>query len=111
MQLHLIERATQPPQHHHFALVVDGFERVYEIAQARRFLDDALYPEGEAPMFKLPDGAVQLYIRDPARNLVEGDWPDISPLDPSVKPHVADRSEIHSQSEAQLKATLFMDSE
>lgn len=111
MQLHLVQRATEAPQYHHFALVVDDFERVYGAAQTQGFLDDALAPEGEAPMFKLPDGAVQLYIRDPAGNLVEVDWPDFSTLKPSVRACVVDRSEIHPQSLAQLQATLFMDPE
>jgi len=28
------------------------------------------------PCTKLPDGSVQMYLRDPAGNLVEVDWPD-----------------------------------
>ena len=32
-------------------------------------------------VLKLSDGAVQMYIRDPAGNLVELDWPDVNNLD------------------------------
>jgi hypothetical protein len=32
----------------------------------------------------LPDGAVQLYVRDPVGNMVEVNWPDVSTLDRSV---------------------------
>ncbi len=35
-------------------------------------------------VYELPDGAAQLYLRDPAGNLVEANWPDASTLDRSV---------------------------
>ena len=35
-------------------------------------------------VYQLPDGAVQLYVRDPAGNLVEINWPDVTTLDRSV---------------------------
>jgi YD repeat-containing protein len=39
-------------------------------------------------VYQLPDGAVQLYVRDPAGNLVEINWPDVTTLDRSVVNHV-----------------------
>ena len=39
-------------------------------------------------MYELPDGSVQMYLRDPAGNLVELDWPDVTTLDRSVFPEI-----------------------
>jgi hypothetical protein len=36
----------------------------------------------------LPDGAVQMYLRDPAGNLVEVNWPDVTTLDREVIPEI-----------------------
>ena len=48
-----------------------------------------LFQSGEgsgyfSKVYQLPDGAVQLYVRDPAGNLVEINWPDVTTLDRSV---------------------------
>ncbi len=37
---------------------------------------------------ELPDGAVQMYLRDPAGNLVEVNWPDVTTLDREVIPEI-----------------------
>jgi hypothetical protein len=34
-------------------------------------------------VYELPDGATQLYIRDPAGNMVELNYPDVNDLDRS----------------------------
>jgi YD repeat-containing protein len=39
-------------------------------------------------VYELPDGTVQLSVRDPAGNLVEINWPDVTTLDRSVVAHV-----------------------
>ena len=40
-------------------------------------------PVRAGSVYGLPDGAVQLYLRDPAGNMVEVNWPDASTLDRS----------------------------
>ena len=35
-------------------------------------------------IYELPDGAVQMYLRDPAGNMVEVNCPDVTRLDRSV---------------------------
>lgn len=107
-QLHLFDRDTDAPTHHHFALTVDDFERVFEIARERGLFDHDGGTAAEPRAYELPDGAVQMYLRDPAGNLLEVDWPDVSTLDESVSEHVVDRSEQHQQSEAQANAALFV---
>ncbi len=108
-QLHIVERETEPPRYHHFGLTVDDFEAVFELARERGLFDEALAPEEGLPVFELPDGAVQMYLRDPAGNLVEVDWPAVERLDPATRAHVVDRSDQHPQTAAQSRATLFLD--
>lgn len=76
LQLHLFQRPAAAPPHHHFAVDVDDYEAAYREARRRGILDGG--PR------RLPDGAVQLYIRDPAGNRIELDWPDASTLDPEL---------------------------
>lgn len=81
-QLHLFEVPDTPGRtFQHVGLEVDDFEEVYRRVKAR----DA-FEKGNRfrYLWELPDGAVQLYFRDPSDNLVEIVWPDISTLDRSV---------------------------
>ena len=56
---------------------------------------------------ELPDGSVQMYVRDPAGNLVEIDWPDVSTLDHSVVTEIQKLSDTVEQSEEARRATLY----
>ena len=47
-----------------------------------------------SPLRTHPAGWVQLYLRDPAGNLVEIDWPDASTLSPDT---LADAQELGEQ--------------
>ena len=54
----------------------------------------------------MPDGAVQLYVRDPAGNMVEVNWPDVATLDKTVV-----TEEIHkvpAATDEAAKATLYL---
>lgn len=108
-QLHLVRRETDAPTYHHFALAVDDFEAVFDAAEERACFDDALAPDGGYPLYRLPDGTVQLYLRDPAGNLLEVDRPDTSALPARIDAHVTDRSDTHEQSPEQADAKLFLD--
>ncbi|MDQ6692339.1 MAG: VOC family protein [Candidatus Dormibacteraeota bacterium] len=77
MQLHLFQRTAEPPLAHHFALTVDDLEAAYRRAADLVILDR---PE----IRRLPDGSAQMYIRDPAGNLVELNAPDADGLDQAV---------------------------
>jgi catechol 2,3-dioxygenase-like lactoylglutathione lyase family enzyme len=72
LQLHLFERPDEPPSHAHFALTVDDVVSVYERARDLGILDRTF---GYA-IAELPGGEAQLYVRDPAGNLLELDHPD-----------------------------------
>lgn len=85
LQLHLFESEAEAPSGHHIGLEVDDFEAVYEKAREMR----AQIEEGYfSKVYQLPDGAVQLYLRDPSGNMVEVNWPDVSTLDRSVVPEI-----------------------
>jgi YD repeat-containing protein len=103
-QLHLFERPVDAPVYHHFGLDVDDFEALYRRAKERGLLDDTAWG------FKLrshPSGWVQLYLRDPAGNLVEVDWPDISTLDPEIVADVMPlEREVPQEGDAAV-ATLY----
>jgi catechol 2,3-dioxygenase-like lactoylglutathione lyase family enzyme len=77
MQLHLFQRPSEPPVAHHFALTVDDLQAAYERAAALVILDR---PE----VRRLPDGSAQMYLRDPAGNLVELNSANADELDTGV---------------------------
>lgn len=81
LQLHLFQSDDPAPATHHFGLDVDDFEAVYRKAHELGAVDGSDYFSN---VYELPDGAVQLYLRDPAGNLVEVNWPDVGTLDRSV---------------------------
>jgi len=51
-----------------------------------------------------PAGWVQIYLRDPADNLVEVDWPDANSLSADT---LADAKELGAQEGDAAAATLF----
>jgi lactoylglutathione lyase len=69
-QLHLFERTTAVPPLHHFAVAVDDFAEACRRAEAIGAFEGAPYGR-EA--YRLPDGSVQLFLRDPDGHLVEVD--------------------------------------
>ena len=103
-QLHLFERHAEPPRYHHLGLDVDDFEAVYRIAKERGLLDGETWHQ--AVRFH-PAGWVQMYLRDPAGNLIEVDWPDVSTLSPDVVAEIGRlEDERPQQGDARL-ATLY----
>lgn len=106
LQLHIFERPDEPPQYHHVALTVDDFEAVYAQARELGIFDRESFG---AEMYELPDGAVQLYLRDPGGNLIEVDWPDVTALDRSRLPEIRKLSDKLPQRGDSARATLFLE--
>lgn len=81
LQLHLFQSENPAPQGHHFGIEVYDFEATYEkVGEMGAQIEEGYF----SSVYELPDGAVQLYVRDPAGNMVEVNWPDVSTLDRSV---------------------------
>lgn len=103
-QLHLFKSDGPPPRAHHLALDVDDFEAVYVKAKELGLFDGDTFG---ASVRELPGGAVQMYIRDPAGNLVEIDWPDVSTLDRSVVTDIGRLQDERPQTDEAAQATLY----
>ena len=104
-QLHLFLRDTPAPEFHHLGFDVDDFEEAYRVACRHGLLDaDAWSPD----VRELNDGSVQMYLRDPAGNLVEVNWPDVTTLDRSVVPAIRRLDEERPQSARARAARLYV---
>jgi catechol 2,3-dioxygenase-like lactoylglutathione lyase family enzyme len=104
-ELHLFHSDTPAPRLH-FALTVDDFEAVYVKSKALGIQDRDSWSHQP---YELPDGSVQIYLRDPAGNLVEVDCPDVSTLDRSVVTDIRKLADDVPQTRAPKPATLFLD--
>ena len=105
-QLHIFQRdGTPAPQFHHVALDIDDFEGAYERARDMRIHDSAAF---FSDVYELPDGAVQMYVRDPAGNLVELNWPDITTLDRDRLPTFQRLADTVDQTPEGLRSTLYL---
>ncbi len=105
LQLHLFKRDVLSPQYHHFGLTVDDFQTVYLKAKALGVCDSTTFGHH---IYELPGGCVQLYLRDPAGNLVEVDWPDVHALDRSIVADLKRLADVRPQMRENLQATLFL---
>ena len=105
LQLHLFERDSDAPPFHHIGINVDDFEQAYLRAKELGILErDSFFED----MYELPDGSVQMYLRDPAGNLIEIDWPDVTTLDRSVFPEIKKLADDVEQTPEGLRSTLYL---
>ena len=103
-QLHLFERPVEAPLYHHLALDVDDFGAVYRKAKERGLLDDTAWGW---TLRSHPAGWVQMYLRDPAGNLVEVDCGDPETLDPAIRADVMPLERQVPQEGDAAVATLY----
>jgi YD repeat-containing protein len=106
LQLHIFERDSEAPPFHHLAFNVDDFEEAYMRAKELGILERESFFEG---IYELPDGSVQMYVRDPAGNLIEIDWPDVTTLDRSLFPELKRLDDAVRQTGDALRATLYLE--
>ncbi len=104
-QLHLFERELEPTSHHHLGISVDDLEAVYRVAERRQCFD---YQAFGNHLVQLPGDLVQLYIRDPAANLVELDQPGVDRLADDMRAQLKGLWDFHPQSDENLRGRLFV---
>jgi catechol 2,3-dioxygenase-like lactoylglutathione lyase family enzyme len=104
-QLHLFERDLQPTSHHHFAVAVDDIEPVYRAAERRQAFDRSAFRNH---LVELPGDLVQLYVRDPAGNLLEIDCPGVDRLPDELRAQLKRLWDFHPQDDEQMSARLFV---
>jgi catechol 2,3-dioxygenase-like lactoylglutathione lyase family enzyme len=104
-QLHIFERDVEPRSHHHFAIAVDDLEPVFRAADRRGMFDRDTFGNH---LIELPGDVVQLYLRDPASNLVEANQSGAGRLPPDLRAQLKPLWELHSQSEEQMQGRLFV---
>lgn len=105
LQLHLFERESEPGPYHHFALTTDDFPALYRQAIERGIVDGETFGHH---LYSLPGDVAQLYVRDPAGNLVEVDGVDASALPEEIRSQM--RPLPHPQDAENERATLFLGS-
>lgn len=105
-QLHIFVLPEGSPRYQHFALNVTDFHAVYDKASEMGVLDGETFGNS---INALPDGSVQMYLRDPGGNLVEVDWPDVTQLDRSRLPELKYLADRIPQTGENLEATLYLD--
>jgi catechol 2,3-dioxygenase-like lactoylglutathione lyase family enzyme len=104
-QLHLFERELQPTSHHHFGITVDDLEPVFRAAERRNAFDDIAFKNR---LVELPGDVVQLYVRDPAGNLVEIDCPGRDRLPEDMRAQLKQLWDFHPHTDEQMTARLFV---
>jgi catechol 2,3-dioxygenase-like lactoylglutathione lyase family enzyme len=104
-QLHLFERDLRPTSHHHFAITVDDVEPVYRAAERRGAFDRQAFGNH---LVELPGDVVQLYLRDPAGNLVEIDHHGVDRLPDDLRAQLKGLWDFNPQSEEQMRGRLFV---
>jgi catechol 2,3-dioxygenase-like lactoylglutathione lyase family enzyme len=103
-QLHLFERDLTPTSHHHVAFTVDDLERAYAVAERRGAFDCQAFGNH---LVELPGDVVQLYVRDPAGNLIELDQPGLDRLAADLRAQVKPLWELHPQTHENMQGRLF----
>jgi catechol 2,3-dioxygenase-like lactoylglutathione lyase family enzyme len=102
-QIHLFQRGEGWDREAHFAFEVDEFGAIYRRAKALRCFDDSRGYH----LFEISNHEVQLYLRDPSRNLIEVDWPDVRTLPDDVRAEVRQRFTNLKQDGEAAAGTLF----
>jgi catechol 2,3-dioxygenase-like lactoylglutathione lyase family enzyme len=105
-QLHLFQRDLTPTSHHHLGITVDDLEPVYRVAARRDAFDDVAFRNR---LVELPGDVVQLYLRDPAGNLIEIDSQGAARLPADMRAVLKGLWDFNPQSEEQMRGRLFMD--
>ena len=103
----MFERALAPTSHHHFGITVDRLEPVYRAAERRGAFDFESFGNH---LVLLPGDVVQLYLRDPAGNLVEVDQAGAERLPDDLRARLKGLWDFNAQDDEQMRGRLFVPS-
>ena len=98
-------RTCTPTSHHHLGITVDDLEPVYRVAERRDAFDRRAFGNH---LVELPGDVIQLYVRDPAGNLVEIDHHGKDRLPDDLRSQVKGVWEFNEQSDANLRGRLYV---
>jgi catechol 2,3-dioxygenase-like lactoylglutathione lyase family enzyme len=104
-QLHLFERDLTPSSQHHFGVTVDDLDPVYRAADRRGAFDHDTFRNH---LVELPGDVVQLYVRDPAGNLLEIDHHGVDRLADDIRAQLKPLWDLNPQSDENLRGRLFV---
>ncbi len=104
-QLHLFQKDVQPLSHHHLGITVEDVEPVYRAADRRDAFDREAFGNH---LVELPGDVVQLYVRDPAGNLVEFDHHGVDRLPEDMRAELKGVWEFNPQGDEHMGARLFV---
>jgi catechol 2,3-dioxygenase-like lactoylglutathione lyase family enzyme len=104
-QLHLFEQPAERRTIHHFGVTVDDIAPVYAAARRR----DAFDWDGNGDrLIQLPGNVLQLYLRDPAGNLVEADHHGVDRVPEDLRRVVSPLWKTYAQTEENMRSQLFV---
>ena len=108
VQVHLVQHPGPSSSAYHFAVTVERreqFEFIYRRAEQEGLLERETFPNH---IYELPNGNVQMWIRDASDNLLEVDYADVRDLAPDIVAVTKRWADEHEQSEWNRSASLFM---
>ncbi|MBV9816820.1 MAG: VOC family protein [Solirubrobacterales bacterium] len=103
-QLHIFQADLTPTSHHHLGISVDDLEAVYRAADRRGAFE---YKAFGNHLVELPGNMVQLYVRDPAGNLVEIDQKGVDRLPEDMRSQLRGLWDFNPQSDENMQGRLF----
>lgn len=104
-QLHLFARDLTPSSHHHLGITVADLAGPYRVAERWHAFEDELFGNR---LIELPGDVVQLYLRDPAGNLVELDQLGVDRLPDDLRARLKPVWELNPQSEDNMRGRLSL---
>jgi catechol 2,3-dioxygenase-like lactoylglutathione lyase family enzyme len=104
-QLHLFQKDVQPLSHHHLGITVEDLAPVYRVAERRDAFDREAFGNH---LVELPGDLVQLYLRDPAGNLVEIDHVGVDRLPDELRSQLVRLQDTNPQDDENMSARLFV---
>lgn len=109
LQLHLFDRDIEPAPFYHVGFHVDDFEGVYRAATESDLVGEIDEADEPQTLYELPDGSVQMYLNDPAGNLIEINYHDATDLPQDIRDGIVRRADQVPQTGPAGESRLYSD--